>query len=115
MEGGSKRGHSGRETTGSGANELTQRDEQLLVGPDQSLRGQVRDPLEEAGTLTGGRGAGEDGMFEGLWGLGAQRAGRVGIRILPRGVSLEVTFPRAHLVYPPWGELTQTHKGIGAC
>ena len=41
MEGGSKWGHSRRETSGSGANEISQRDEQLLVGPDRSLRGQV--------------------------------------------------------------------------
>ena len=73
MEGGSKWGHSGRETSGRGAHELSQRDEQLLVGPDWSLRGQVRDPQEEARSLTGGRGAPEDGMFEGLWRLGAQR------------------------------------------
>jgi len=41
VEGGSKWGHSRRETSGSGANEISQRDEQLLVGPDRSLRGQV--------------------------------------------------------------------------
>jgi len=115
VEGGSKRGHSRRETSSSGANELSQRDEQLLVRPDRSLGGQVRDPLEEAGSLMGGQGAGKNGMFEGLWGLGAQRAGRVGIRIVPRGVSREVTFPRAHLVYSPCDKLTQTHKGMGAC
>jgi len=71
VEGESKWGHPRRETSGSGANELSQRDGQLLVGPDQSLRGQVRDPLEKAGSLTGGRGAGQEGMFEGLWGFGA--------------------------------------------
>jgi len=69
VEGGGKWGHPGRETSGSGANELSQRNEQLLVGPDRSLRDQVRDPLEEAGSLTGGRGAGEDGVFKGLRGL----------------------------------------------
>jgi len=53
-----KRRHSGRETSGGGANELSQGNEQRLVGPDWGLRGQVRDPLEEAGSLTGGRGAG---------------------------------------------------------
>jgi len=68
VEGGGKRGHSRRETGGSDANELSQRDKQLLVGPDRSLRGQVRDPLEEAGSLMSRRGAGQDGMFEGLWG-----------------------------------------------
>ena len=101
MEGGSKWGHSGRETSGSGANEISERDEELLVGSDRSLRGQVRDPLEEAGSLTGGRGAGEDGMSEGLWDLGKQWARRVGIRIVPQGVSREVAFPRANLVYSP--------------
>jgi len=35
--------------------------------------------------------------------------------IVPRGVSREVTFPRAHLVYPPRDKLTQTHKEMGAC
>ena len=69
MEGGGKRGHSRRETGGSGADELSQRDEQLLVGPDRGLGVQVRDPLEEVGSLTGGGGAGQDGMFEGLGGL----------------------------------------------
>jgi len=53
------------------------------LGPDWGLRSQVRDRLEEAGSLTGGGGAGQDGMFEGLWGLRAQRAGRVGIRVVP--------------------------------
>jgi len=71
VEGGSKRGHPRRETSGGDANELSQRNEQLLVGPDRGLRGQVRDPLEEAGPLMGGREAGQDGMFEGLWGLRA--------------------------------------------
>jgi len=115
VEGGSKWGHSGRQTSGSGANELSQRHEQLLVRPDRSLKAQVRDPQEEAGSLMGGRGAGEDGMFQGLWGLGAQRAGRVGIRIVPQGVSPEVTSPRAHLVYSPCDKLTQNHKGMGGC
>jgi len=81
VEGGSKRGHPRRETSGSGADELSQRNEQLLVGPDRGLGGQVRDPLEEAGSLTGGTAAGQDGMFEGLLDPRAYRAGRVGIRI----------------------------------
>ena len=71
MEGGGKGGHSRRETGGSGADELSQRNEQLLVGPDGGLGAQVRDPLEEAGSLTGGGGAGQDGVFEGLRGLQA--------------------------------------------
>jgi len=54
MEGGGKRGHPRRETGGSGADELSQRNEQLLVGPDRGLGAQVRDPLEEVGSLTGG-------------------------------------------------------------
>jgi len=66
VEGGSKRGHPRRETGGGGAAELSQGNEQLLVGPDWGLRSQVRDPLEEAGSLTGGGGAGQDGMLEGL-------------------------------------------------
>jgi len=83
VEGGGKRGHPRRETSGGGANELSQGNEQLLVGPDRGPRSQVRDPLEEAGSLMGGGGAGQDGMFEGLLGLRAQRAGRVGIRVVP--------------------------------
>ena len=71
MEGESKRGHSSRETSGSDANELSQCNDQLLVVPDCDLRCQVSDPLEEAGSLMGRRGAGQDGMFEGLWGLRA--------------------------------------------
>jgi len=50
----SQRRHSGRETSSGGANELSQGNEQLLVGPDWGLRGQARDPLEEAGSLMGG-------------------------------------------------------------
>ena len=115
MERGSKRGHPTRETSGGGANELSQRNEQLLVGPDWGLGGQVQDLLEEVGSLTGGGGAGHDGMFEGLWGLRAQRAGRVGIRIAPRGVSREITLPRAYLVYPPRNKFAQAHEGMGAC
>jgi len=57
VEGGSKRGHSRRETSGGGANELSQGNEQLLVGPDWGLRGQVPDPLEETGSLMGEQGA----------------------------------------------------------
>jgi len=71
VEGGGKRGHPRGETSGSGANELSQGNEQLLVRPDRGLRSQVRDPLEEAGSLAGGGGAGEHCMFEGLRGLRA--------------------------------------------
>jgi len=83
VEGGGKRGHPRGETSGSGTNDESQGNEQLLVGPDWRLRSQVRDPLEEAGSLAGGGGAGQDGMFEGLRGLRPQRAGHVGIRIAP--------------------------------
>jgi len=83
VEGGSKRGHPWGKASGGGAYELSQGNEQLLVGPDLGLGGQVRDPLEEAGSLKGGRGAGQDGVFEGLRGLRAQRAGQVGVRIAP--------------------------------
>ena len=41
MEGGGKRGHPRGETSGGGANELSQGNEQLLVGPDRGLGGQV--------------------------------------------------------------------------
>jgi len=71
VEGGNKRGHPRRETSGGGVDELSQRNEQLLVGPDKGLGSQVRDPLEAAGSLRGGGGAGQDGMFEGLRGLRA--------------------------------------------
>jgi len=69
VEGGGERGHPRRETGGSGANELSQRNEQLLVGPDRGLWVQVRDPLEEAGSLIYGGGAGQDGVFEALRGF----------------------------------------------
>jgi len=100
VKGGGEWGHPRGETSGGGANELSQSNERLLVGPDWGLRSQVRDPLEKAGSLAGGGGAWQDGMLEGLRGPGAQRAGRVGIRVVPRGVSREITFPRTHLVYP---------------
>ena len=41
MEGASERGHPRGETSGGGANELSQGDEQLLVGPDWGLQSQV--------------------------------------------------------------------------
>jgi len=41
VEGGSKRGHPWRETSSSGADELSQHNEQVLVGPDSGLGGQV--------------------------------------------------------------------------
>jgi len=41
VEGGSKREHPRRETSGGGANELSQCNEQLLVRPDRGLGGQV--------------------------------------------------------------------------
>jgi len=115
VEGGSKRGHCRRETSGGGENELSQRNEQLLVGPDRGLRGQVRDRWEVAGSLMGGQGAREDGMFEGRRGVRAGRAGRVGIRIVPSGVRREVTFPRAPMVYSSCNEFAQDHEGMGAC
>ena len=37
--------------------------------------------MEEARSLTGGGGAGQDGMYEGLRGLRAQRAGHVVLRV----------------------------------
>jgi len=87
VKGGSKRGHPRRETSGGSADELSQRNKQLLVGSDRGLGGQVRNSLEEAGSLAGGGGAGQDGMLEGLRGLRTQRAGCVGVRTAPRGVS----------------------------
>jgi len=68
VKGGSKRQHSRREASGSRANELSQCNKQLLVGPDWGFRGQVGDPLEEAGSLMGRREAEQDGVLEGLWG-----------------------------------------------
>ena len=41
MEGASERGHPRREAGGGGADELSQGNEQLLVGPDWGLRSQV--------------------------------------------------------------------------
>jgi len=41
VEGGSEWGHPWRETGGGGADELSQGNEQLLVGPDWGLRSQV--------------------------------------------------------------------------
>jgi len=78
-----ERRHPRGETSGGGADELSQSNEQLLVGPDWGLRSQVSDPLEEAGSLAGGGGAGQDGVFEGLRGSRAQGTGRVGTRIAP--------------------------------
>jgi len=54
-------------------------------------------------------------MREGLQSSGAEWTGHVGIRIVPRGVSREVTFSRAHHVDPFCNELAQTHEGKGAC
>ena len=71
VEGGAKRGHPRRETSGGGADDLSKCNEELLVRPDWGLGGLVRDTLEEPGSLTGGGGAGQDGMFEGLRGLRA--------------------------------------------
>jgi len=41
MEGRSKWRHSGGETRGSGVNMLSQCNEELLLGPERSLRGQI--------------------------------------------------------------------------
>jgi len=83
VEGGSKRGHSRRETSGSSVNELSEGNKQLLVGPDRGLGSETPDPLEKARSLMGRREAGQDGVLEGLRGFGAQRAGSVGIRVVP--------------------------------
>ena len=103
-----------REPGGRGANDLSESNVQLLVGPERGFGGQICDLLEEAGSLKGGRGAGKDGVFEGLGGLSAQWAGRVGIRIVPRGVCREVTLTRAHLVYSTRNKFAQAHKEMGA-
>jgi len=66
VEGRSKPGHSRREASGGSANELRKCNMQLLVRPDRGLCGQLRDLLEEAGSLMGRRGAGLDGLFDGL-------------------------------------------------
>ena len=87
MKTGSKWGHPQWEASGGSADVLSERNKQLLIGPDRGLGGQVRDTLEEAGSLAGGGGAGQDGMFEGLPGPRTQRAGPVGITTAPRGVS----------------------------
>jgi len=71
VEGGSKRGHPRREAGGSGANELGKSNKQLLVRPERGFGGQVGDPLEEAGSMKGRRGAGKDGVFKGVGGLRA--------------------------------------------
>jgi len=53
MERASERGHPRGEARSGAAEELSQRDKQRLVGPERSLQGQIGDPLEEAGSLTG--------------------------------------------------------------
>jgi len=58
VEGRGEQGHPGGETSGGGADKLSQGNKQLLVGPERALGGQVGDLLEEAGYLMGGRGAG---------------------------------------------------------
>jgi len=115
VEGGGKRGHPRRETGGSSADELRQRNEQLLVGPDRGLGAQVRDPLKMAASLIGGGRGGQDGRFEGLQGLRAQGAGHVATRYAPRGVSREIAFPRTHLLYPSGNNCAQAHEGVGTC
>ena len=70
-EGGGEWGHSMGEAGGSGANKLSQRNEHLMGAPDWGLRGQVRDPLEEAGSQISGGGTGQDGMLKDLWASGA--------------------------------------------
>ena len=47
-------GHPSGEPSGSGADELSKVDEDLLVGPEESLRAQVRNPLKEERSLRGG-------------------------------------------------------------
>jgi len=44
VEGEGKRGHPRRETSGGGADDLSQRDEQLLVRPDRGLGAKSETP-----------------------------------------------------------------------
>jgi len=53
MEGASELGHPRGEAGDGGADELSQGNKQLLVGPERGLGGQIGDPMEEAGSLTG--------------------------------------------------------------
>ena len=64
-------------------NELRKVDEQLLVGPEGGLRAQVRYLLEEMRSLSGERGAGDQGMLRGLWSFRAGGSCHVGIRVIP--------------------------------
>ena len=79
----SKRKHSGRETTGGGANDVSQGNKLLLVGPRRGVGAQFRDPLKAARSRTGGLGAAQDGMCEVLRSLGAQWTGCVSVRGVP--------------------------------
>jgi len=78
-----KWGHPRRETCDNGADELSQVDKHLLVGPEQSLGAQIRDSLEQVGSLKGGQETGEDGVFKGLWCLRALGAGNVRLGVVP--------------------------------
>jgi len=55
----------------------------LLVRPEGSLTAQVRDSLEQTGSLMGGQGAREDGRLKEVWVVRAAGAGRVGLRVVP--------------------------------
>jgi len=52
------------EACGGCVDELSQVNEHLLVRPEVGLRAQVRDSLEERGSLKGGQGIREDGVFK---------------------------------------------------
>jgi hypothetical protein len=52
-------------------------------------------------------------MLERLGGFEAVGAGRVGARIVPRGVGREIALAGTHLVDPTGDKLPQSHKRVG--
>jgi len=87
----------------------------LSIGRQRTKRGVgalIRTPLNLAGCRRLSRGAGEDGMLEGLAGLVASRAGRAAV-VVPCRVGTEVALPRSRLVLSSRVELVETQEQVG--
>jgi len=66
--------------------------------------------VEEAQPAVMSRGAGEDGVFEGLGLQSTAGAGGVGVGRPPGRVGGQITLSGSHLVNPPGDEFAQPHK-----
>ena len=112
---GEERWHPSRETCRSDADKLSKSDEKWLVRPEWGPWAEVQDPLEEPGSLSGCRGADEDGVFQRLVSAWTTGVCCVGVGVFAWGVWHQETFSWKPLVDPAGHKVAQALEGVRAC